>query len=379
MQTVALSDRFNRLLELRIIPTLGQIGFDEQLCRVLFKMTAPAWKLIGPVGDDVELMYPILIKNIGEIRRGIVSNSRKNSRARSILGEMDPQATYSLINRTMHPTKLFEDFDDISLSWIILPRTYDLLEKEHSRYILIYIKSLDKETESEFTSILARIIIEFVGNYSLKYLDDVQLRDQMVDALFYGYATMFWKNLKNPPGGLEDGLVFESFFRWAKMIHGRFASTNRDMARTTERMEEEKEKTFPVYNAFGLAHHNHYDVHRFFVALRHGIPGVESVVRYFGIGGPLLKNKTDGRLPYVAVPKTLNVLFREIKKRYRIETPRTKKSIREFLSRLRSNYNLERIKTVLSGGEPSEALRFVGPRVLSMIQDLAASIQLTSA
>ncbi len=379
MQTVALSDRFNRLLELRIIPTLGQIGFDEQLCRVLFKMTAPAWKLIGPVGDDVELMYPILIKNIGEIRRGIVSNSRKNSRARSILGEMDPQATYSLINRTMHPTKLFEDFDDISLSWIILPRTYDLLEKEHSRYILIYIKSLDKETESEFTSILARIIIEFVGNYSLKYLDDVQLRDQMVDALFYGYATMFWKNLRNPPGGLEDGLVFESFFRWAKMIHGRFASTNRDMARTTERMEEQKEKTFPVYNAFGLAHHNHYDVHRFFVALRHGIPGVESVVRYFGIGGPLLKNKTDGRLPYVAVPKTLNVLFREIKKRYRIETPRTKKSIREFLSRLRSNYNLERIKTVLSGGEPSEALRFVGPRVLSMIQDLAASIHLTNA
>jgi len=379
MQTVALSDRFNRLLELKIIPTLGQIGFDEQLCRVLFKMTAPAWKLIGPVGDDVELMYPILIKNIREIRKGIISNSRKNSRARSILGEMDPQATYSLINRTMHPTKLFEDFDDISLSWIILPRTYDLLEKEHSRYILIYIKSLDKETESEFTRILARIIIEFVGNYSLKYIDDVQLREQMVDALFYGYATMFWKNLMNPPGGLEDGLVFESFFRWAKMIHGRFASTNRDMARTTKRMEEEKEKTFPVYNAFGLAHHNHYDVHRFFVALRHGIPGVESVVRYFGIGGPLLKNRTDGRLPYVAVPKTLNVLFREIRKRYRFERPRTKKSIREFLSRLRSNYNLDRIKTVLSGGEPPEALRFVGPRVLSMIQDLATSIHLTSA
>ena len=184
----------------------------------------------------------------------------------------------------MHPAKLFEDFDDISLSWIILPRAYDLLEKDHSRYMLIYIKSLDKETESEFMRILARIIIEFVGNYSLKYIDDVQLKDQMVDALFYGYATMFWKNLRNPPGGLEDGLVFESFFRWAKMIHGRFASTNRDMARTTERMEEEKKKTFPVYNAFGFSHHNHYDVHRFFVALRHGISGVESVVRYFGIG-----------------------------------------------------------------------------------------------
>ena len=377
IKAVELSDKLNKLLELRIIPTLGRIGFDEQLCWVLFRLTAPSWKLIGSVDDNIEPIYPVLMKNLGEIRKGIISNSRRNFRARLILKEMDPQTTYSLINGTMHPTKLLEDFDDISLSWIILPRTYDLLEKDHSRHILIYIKSLDKETESEFTKILARIIIEFVGNYSLKYLDDVHLKDQMVDALFYGYATMFWKNLRNPPGGLEDGLVFESFFRWAKMIHGRFASTNGDMAITTERMEEEKEKTFPVYNAFGLAHHNHYDVHRFFVALRHGIPGVESVVRYFGIGGPLLKNKTDGRLPYVAVPKTLNVLFREIKKRYRIETPNTKKSIREFLSRLRSNYNLERIKTVLSGGEPSEPLRFVGPRVLSIIQDLATSINYT--
>ena len=28
----ALSGRFNRLLELRVIPTLGRIGFDEQFC-----------------------------------------------------------------------------------------------------------------------------------------------------------------------------------------------------------------------------------------------------------------------------------------------------------------------------------------------------------
>ncbi len=370
MQTVGLSDRFNRLLELSIIPTLGRIGFDEQLCWVLFKMTAPVWKSIGPFGDDVELMYPVFLKDMGEIRRGIISKSRKISRARSILDQMDPQATYSLINRTMHPAKLFEDFDDISLSWIILPRAYDLLEKDHSRYMLIYIRSIDKETEFEFTRILARIIIEFVGNYSLKYIDDVQLKNQMVDALFYGYATMFWKNLRDPPGGFEDGLIFESFFRWAKMIHGRFAPANKDMARTTERMKKEKEKTFPVYNAFGLAHHNHYDVRRFLVALRHGIPGVESVVRYFGIGGPILKNKTDGRLPYVAVPKTLSVLFRQIKKRYPVETPRTRKSIREFLSRLGSNYNLERLKAVHFGGELSESLRFVSPRVQSLIHDL---------
>ncbi len=381
MQAVELSDRFNRLLKRRIIPTLGEIGFDEQLCWALFQMVAPIWNSIGPVGDNVELMYPIMRRNIGEIRRGIISDSRKNSRAQSILDEMDLQATYSLINRTMRPADLFEDCNDISLSWIVLPRVYDLLEKDHSRYILIYIKFLDKETESEFRKILARIIIEFVGNYSLKFIDDTQLRDQMVDTLFHGYATMFWKNLRNPPDGLEDGLVFENFFRWAKMIHGRFAPTDRDMAKTTERMEEEKEKTFPIFNAFGLSHHNHDNVHRSFVALRHGIPGVESVVRYFGIGGPLLKDKTDGRVPYVVVPKALSTLFRQIKRRYHIETPRTKKSIREFLLRLGANYSLERIKTVFSGGErkPSDTLRFVGPRVCNMIQDLAASIHLTGA
>jgi len=376
MQTVAPSGELNRLLELRIMPTLRRIGFDEQLCWMIFTMTSPAWRLIGPVGDDVELINPFLMKNLGEIRRGVISNSRKNSRARSILYKMDPKATYSLMNRTMHPANSFENFSDLSLSWIILPRAYDLLEKDHSRYILTYIKYLDKETESEFTKIMARIIIEFLGNYSLKYLDDT-LRERTVDALFYGYAAMFWKNLRNPPVGLEDGLVFESFFRWAKMIHYRFAPTNRDMARATERMKEEKEKTFPVYNTFGLAHHYHYDVDRFFVALRHEMPGVESVVRYFGIGGPLLKDKTDGRLAYVAVPKTLSLLFRQIKKRYRFETSRTKQSIRKFLQILSSSYNLKGFEAVCYGGAPLETIRFVGPRVVSMIQDLNASILLT--
>ena len=379
LQTVVLSDRFNRLLELRIIPTLKRIGFDEQLCLTLFKMSAPAWKLIEQIGDDIELVYPILRQNIAEIRKGVIASSRKNSRTRSILDEMDSQATHQLVNKAMHPVNLLEDCHDISLSWIVLPRAYDLLEKDHSRHMLIYIKSLEKETESEFTKILARIIIEFVINYSLKHIDDTRLRDQTVEAMFYGYAAMFWNNLRLPPGEFEDGLVFENFYRSAERIHRRFAPTNEDMARTTERMAEEKGKIFPIYNAFNLAHCNQCDAHRSFIALRHGIPGVESVVRHFGIGGPLLEGKTDGRLPYVAVPKTLNILFRQIRKRHHLETSRTRKSIGEFLTRLKSSYNLNRIKTVFSGGKPPETLRFVGPRVCSMIQDLAASIHLTSA
>ena len=116
LQTVALSDRFNRLLELRIIPTLKRIGFDEQFCLTLFKMSAPAWKLIEQICDDIELVYPILRQNIAEIRKGVIASSRKNSRKRSILGEMDPQATHQMVSETMHPVNLLEDCHDISLS-----------------------------------------------------------------------------------------------------------------------------------------------------------------------------------------------------------------------------------------------------------------------
>ncbi|RUA02064.1 MAG: hypothetical protein DSY89_03560 [Deltaproteobacteria bacterium] len=377
MQTLTLSNGFNQLLAFRIIPALMRIGFDEQICWTLFKRTAPVWRKIGPVETGVELCYPVLMKTINEIRQGILADSKKNSTARFVLDNIDASTKYALINQAMHPEKLAEEFDDMSLSWIVLPRAYDLLEKEHSRYMLIYIEFLDNETESEFVKILARIIIEFVGNYSLKYIDNFQLKKHMVNALFYGYATMFWKNLVTPPPGLEDSLIFDSYLRLARMIHDRFASSNRDMAETIEKMEREKEKIFPAYNIFGLAYRRHADVNRFFVALCHGMPGVESVVRFFGIGGPLLKDKTDGRLPYVAVPVTLSALFRLIRKRYRFETPKTRQSIREFLFQLGSNYHPDHIRMVFSGSEPPKVLRFVGPRVFKMVQDLATFIQRT--
>ena len=131
MERIELPFWLIRLLKDNVFPGLSRIGFDELFEQALFKMAAHAWQSMGSVGDNVELIYPVLMKNIREIRRGIISDSRKNSRARSILDAMDPQATYSLINRTMHPAKLVENFDDISFSWIILPRAYDLLEKNH--------------------------------------------------------------------------------------------------------------------------------------------------------------------------------------------------------------------------------------------------------
>ena len=93
---------------------------------------------------------------------------------------------------------------------------------------------------SEFRKILSRITIEFVGNYTLKYISESHPKGQMIDALFYGYAAMFWRNLRSPPNGFEDGLICKNFLYWMKSFQKRFAPINNDMAGTIKDMEVEK-------------------------------------------------------------------------------------------------------------------------------------------
>jgi hypothetical protein len=192
----------------------------------------------------------------------------------------------------------------------------------------------------------------------------------MIDALFYGYAEMFWRNLRKPPETLEDAGIFENFLHCMKTFRNKFASITRNTVRMIESMEEAKEEALPNVDAFGLAPNSTDDVGRFLVTLRHGHPGIEAGVRYFGIGGSLLKHATDGRLPYVSVPTALSALFREVKRNYPMETSRTQESIRQFLLKLRAEYEPKPIEMAHAGYEPSEQLRFVGPRVLGMINDL---------
>ena len=55
---------------------------------------------------------------------------------------------------------------------------------------------MDRETNLAFEKIMARILIEFIGNYSLKFINSSLPKKQMIEAIFYGYAIMFWKNLQ---------------------------------------------------------------------------------------------------------------------------------------------------------------------------------------
>jgi hypothetical protein len=374
MRTVELSSWFIRLLDNKIIPALKQFGFKEAFSWSLFQMAAPSWELIGPLTEEGHWFHPIVTNEIEEVKKGILLNSRRNREKISFLVEANPQDLQSLVNDKIHPKNIFSLLDNISTPWITLPRVYDHLEFHHSQYLMGYLKYLSKETNTDFKKIIARIITEFLGNYTLKFMNEVNPKDRILDALFYGYEAMFWKNLRNPPSGFEDMEIFENFFRWAKRFQNKFDANSLEKARAINIMEMEKLQAFPVRNAFGLVRTGYDDMGKFVVSLRHGKLGIEAVIRSFGIGGNLLKNMTDGLLPYLSVPMTLSALFRKIKEKISFETQETRKFIRRFLLELQTSYDIRCPSLVVTEKELLEQLCFVRPRVLSMIKSFIEAI-----
>jgi hypothetical protein len=330
------ADWFMRLLDESIIPAFTRIGFDETIARTLFQMAAPGWQKMGPITKECVWFHPAIIKDIREIRSGIVSKSKSAS------------------------------------SWMILPRAYHPLKKHHSRCLSGYLKFLAKETNSEFRKLLVRIIIEFTGNFTFKYLNEILPQRQMVSAIFNGYAAMFWKTLRTPPEGFEDDLIFCHFLRWAKLFRRRCAALKHNTAKTIKQMEEEKQKVMPVKNSFHPADDARDDYERFLITLRHGRPGIDAVVDYMGICTTLFGNITGGRIPYAAVPAALTELFQTIKRKYPTETPATQKNIREFLFKLKESYASTCIDEISTPGKSSEQLRFVIPRVLGLAEGITA-------
>jgi hypothetical protein len=332
------TDWFMRLLDESIIPAFTRIGFDETIVRTLFQMAAPGWQKMGPITKECVWFHPAIIKDIREIRSGIVSKSESAS------------------------------------SWMILPRAYHPLKKHHSHYLPGYLKFLDKETDSEFRKLLVRIIIEFVGNYTFKYLSEILPQRRMVSAIFNGYAAMFWKALRNPPEGFEDDLIFRHFLRWTKLFRRRCTALKHDMAKIIKRMEEEKQKVLPVKNFFHPAVDGHDDYERFFITLRHGRPGIDAVIDYMGICTTLFGNITGGRIPYAAAPAALTALFQTINQKYPTETLSTQKNIREFLFKLKESYASTCCDEISIQGKSSEQLRFMIPRVLGLVEGMTASL-----
>jgi len=325
----------NDFLEQSVLPLLVRVGFDREIAGTIFRISAPAWKSLGPVTDPKLRLHPALARDIRVIRRDIVS----------------------------HP-----------VTWIVLPRAHSFLTKGDSYCLLVYLQHLDRDNNLEFEKILARILIEFIGNYSLKFISSTLPKKQMIEAIFYGYAAMFWKNLQQPPPGLEDLLIFRNYLSWARAFKKRESCKDTEKEVVIAEMEEIENKILPDQNVRTLVRRKNRDASGLFITLRHGRPGINHAVRHFTMNSTSLRGSIHDHLSYRTLPRQINSLFRELRNSYDRETPRTRESIHAFLMELKTAYSPRTVRPNLSRQTIPDNMAFTQSRMACMIQDFSLSL-----
>jgi hypothetical protein len=258
-------------------------------------------------------------------------------------------------------------------SWIILPRVYHFLKEEHSAYLLCYLDHLSAEPESEFRRILTRIVIEFIGNYTLKFRNSILPRCLIDSALFYGYAAMFWKNLRNPPPGFEEDLIFNHCLRWIKLLHTKCADLNDDMVQSIRQMEAYRQKVMLMEDAFLLTDNKNPDLGRLLVTLRHGRPGAEAAINFLGSWLYSSRKDSAGRSLSALLPTALNRFLDTIKIMLPVESPEVQNILQRFLLGLKESF-LSKVpdETECSIQSP-EQFQFVVQRVLGLVNGVTVS------
>ena len=331
----------------KIYPILEIIGLERWVARLIFHIAATAWSSIGPVHDKTIHVFPVLQRQIEEIRLGVISEARREASSHS----------------------------HFNTSWIVLPRAYRFLEVAHSRYILFYANLLEGKEAIEFVKILIRVTTEFLVNFALKYPEQPRQKEIWALALFYGYVSVFWTNLLRPPSGLEDALVFECFFVMAKRICENFIRESHLLQKEIDAMKRAKEDLFVSDNLTQLERDSLTQPWKFAITLRHGRPGIESCLRFFGPGAELLEKKTGGGLPYTSVPPALSGLLRELRRRWPSAGQKMRRSVNLFLTLLEHMYSDEWRKKTHSMGINHVQARYVRSRVLILIRNFRDSLE----
>ena len=326
---------FNDFLEQNVLPPLVRIGFDREIAGSIFRISASAWRSIGPVTGPKVQLHPAFSRDIREIRRDLVS----------------------------HP-----------ITWIILPRAHPFLTKGDSLCLIIYLQHLNKETDLACEKILARILIEFIGNYSLKFIRSTLPRKQMIEAIFYGYVAMFWKNLQQPPPGLEDLLIFRNYLSWARAFKRRMPRKDTEKEAVIAEMEEIENKILPDQNARTFTFRKNRDANGFLITLRHGRPGINYAVQYFTLNNISWCGSSQDHMSCTTLPRQINTLFRQLRNSFDRENQRTRAFIHTFLEELKSAYNPRLVPSDLLKQTTPENLTFTQSRIASMVKDFSRSL-----
>jgi len=256
-----------------------------------------------------------------------------------------------------------------------LPRAYHTLSIQDSRCLLVYLAYLEKELNPAFRKILSRIVIEYIGNFTLKHCRSTLSEEMTAAALFFGFAAMYWKNLRQPPAGHEDDWIFERFFHWAQGQRNKNRFPGRDMELISAHMSEAMQRIFPQPDAFGrLPRTGRYQPETALIALRNGQSGMAAVLRCLGPSVNLYKSATASRIHYTQVPATLQSLLRTIKAQWAFESPSTRTNIRRFLNKLADRYRVAGSNAATSGYPAARNLRFTASKTNRMIQTFIASL-----
>jgi len=328
------------MLDHSILPTLQRIGFDEPIAKLVFKIASSSWKLMGPLNERIVAFHPMINQQVEEVLQGLASKTCKNSSMVYRSLGAPPQLISGTIKDLASPEYLFDLLDGISTSWITLPRAFHFLQEHQCRYLPVYLKTIERETQELSLEVFSRIAVEFVGNFSLKFADRHHPPAQVAKLLFYGYAALVLKTLRCPPENLANSAAFDNFFKWiCRLVRQRDFLGNEESA-FLKQLIKMRSMTFPARNCSNPQAHCKPDISRVMVSLRHGCIGIATILKYFGVDQFLKTRQSGLRFVSPSIQKEVRELLHIIQIKYHMESRQTREHIKLFVGRLRAAYAL---------------------------------------
>ena len=335
LDNIPLPGWFNDFFEQSVLPPLVRIGFDKKIVDSIFRISAPAWELLGSSASPKLKLHPVLARYVQETRQDVVF---------------------------------------CPINWIVLPRAHSFLTKRDSLCLIVYLHYLNSVANIAYEKVLLRILTEFIGNFSLKFISPSLPEKKAIEVVFYGYVAMFWKNLQQPPSGLEDSLIFKNYLSWARAYKKRMPFKDPEKDSVIAEMEEMENKIFPDQKGYSFIIKKNQNAGDLHITLRHGRPGINHAVQHFTQKNILLCDCSHDHLSCRKLPRKINTLFRELRNSYDHETPRTREFIQAFLMELSKAYRPQFVSLSLSKQNVPDNMTFTKRRMAYMVQDYRQSL-----
>jgi len=353
-----------------VIPVFLKIGLDESLVKMLFGLASEAWTTLSIASEKVIPLRPDIQRDIDEVRQGLIVEANRKITISPEATLLTPQENYDHFRAYMDPANLHLLFDEITTSWIVLPRAYAFLQRDHVNYLSAYLEMIENETNEQVLHIFTRIAIEFLANFTIRFADERYSREQVAKLVVAGYTALFWKNLNTPPRGFEDIRIFEHFLTWLKHTSCLTKISNHGIDAAIPEMEARKAAIFTSGSGLLRKKKKSPEISGFIVALRHGCIGIDCAVRYFWLTPVNIQWPRGWNIRWSIIVFSLKALFELITCQYGEESKRTQYYIREFLFQLNNSYAYSDLYSTTPDKQNRVDLQCLRSKIMVMIQKL---------